>query len=108
MNFMFFSITLKLDHEQIYAHQNKESDMSNINELKRRGAQNAAMYERVFSSPDGKKVLDDLCVRFNGTTLKKNEGVIDPHASIAAAGCREVLLYIDLMRKHHATAERDS
>lgn len=82
--------------------------MSTVKDLNRRAAQMAAAYDRVFTSPDGKKVLDDLYVRFNGTTLKKNEGVIDPHASIAAAGCREVLLYIDLMRKHHATAERDS
>jgi len=65
-----------------------------INELGR-------AFERLFSSPDGIAVLEDLEYRFNGTTLKKKEGVIDPYASIAQAGCREVLLYIQQMRKHY-------
>jgi len=58
-------------------------------------------YERLFNSPDGKVVLEDLEFRFNGTTLKSHDGVIDPYRSIAAGGCREVLLYISQMRKHN-------
>jgi hypothetical protein len=60
-----------------------------------------SLYDRVFKSPDGKKVLEDLEFRFNGTTLKKVDGLIDPNASIAAGGCREVLLYIAQMRKYN-------
>jgi hypothetical protein len=67
----------------------------NISEIKR-------LYTRVFNSPDGEALLDDLEMRFGGTTLKKVNGTIDPNASIAAAGCREVLIYINLMRKEHA------
>lgn len=46
----------------------------------------------------------DLEDRFNRTTLKKQGGVIDPYASIAAAGCREVLLYIDHMMENDKDA----
>ena len=60
------------------------------------------VYDRVFASPDGQLIMADLEARFGGTTLKKVEKVIDPHASIAAAGCREVLLYIQQMRITHA------
>ena len=71
--------------------------------------QEAAAFDRVFSSPDGMIVLEALEREFNGTTLKRNtEGAIDPHASIAAAGCREVLLYITLKRKQNAVAARNS
>jgi hypothetical protein len=80
--------------------------MKKINE---KMEQEAALFERVFSSPDGKKVLAILEREFNGTTLKKSkDGLIDPHASIAAAGCREVLLYIQLKRNINAFAARDS
>jgi hypothetical protein len=61
----------------------------------------AGTYDRVFVSPDGQAILKDLEFRFNGTTLKKHEGLIDPNASIAASGCREVLLYISQMRKYN-------
>lgn len=54
-----------------------------------------ASYKNLFATPDGKAVLEDLERQFGGTTLRKNNGVIDPNASIAAAGCREVLLYIE-------------
>jgi hypothetical protein len=63
-------------------------------------------YQRMFNSPDAEPVMADLYKHFNGTTLKHKDGVIDPNASIAAAGCREVLLYIELMmRETHATSE---
>lgn len=65
----------------------------------------AAAYHSVFSGPNAKVVLEDLNRQFNGTTLKKVNDVIDPNASIAAAGCREVLLYIDNMVTKHASAE---
>jgi hypothetical protein len=66
-------------------------------DVKAEAARRAAMYHHVFTSPDGQKVLDDLQRQFGGTTLRKHEGVIDPNASLAAAGCREVVLYIQLM-----------
>jgi hypothetical protein len=60
-------------------------------------------YQRLFASPDAELVLEDLYQKFNGTTLKHKEGIIDVNASIAAAGCREVLLYIEqLMRVNDA------
>jgi hypothetical protein len=58
-----------------------------------------ATYQRLFNSPDAELVMADLYQRFNGTTLKHHERLIDPYASIAAAGCREVLLYIELMMR---------
>jgi hypothetical protein len=62
-------------------------------------------YQRLFNSPDAQLVMADLYLQFNGTTLKHVDRVIDPNASIAAAGCREVLLYIELMmRERNATA----
>jgi hypothetical protein len=64
-----------------------------------------ATYQRLFNSPDAEPVMADLYQRFNGTTLKHHERLIDPYASIAAAGCREVLLYIELMmRDKNATS----
>lgn len=68
-------------------------------------------YQRLFKSPDAQLVMEDLYLQFNGTTLKSypkydsGPKVIDPYASIAAAGCREVLLYIELMmRERNATS----
>jgi len=49
-------------------------------------------YAELFKGPMAEIVLKDLNQRFNQTTLKRTNGVIDPNASIAAAGCREVLL----------------
>ncbi len=62
-------------------------------------------YHTLFSSPDAELVMEDLEYRFNKSTLKKVDKVIDPNASLAAAGAREVLLYIQLMREHHAPTE---
>ena len=60
-------------------------------------------YDRVFASPDGQQIMDDLEKRFNGSALRKSkEGVVDPTAMIFASGGREVLLYIQLMRIPHA------
>jgi hypothetical protein len=59
-------------------------------------------YAHVLNSPEGEHVLADLYLRFGGTTLKKHDGVIDPNASIAAAGANEVLLYINSMRNDNA------
>jgi hypothetical protein len=56
-------------------------------------------YKEVFSTPNGQIVLEDLKSQFDGTTLQKKDGVIDVHASIAAAGCREVVLYIEQMMR---------
>ena len=61
-------------------------------------------YFNLFSSPDAEKILDDLDHRFNGTTIRNVDKVMDVNASIAAAGAREVLLYIDfMMRNEDAT-----
>jgi hypothetical protein len=75
--------------------------MSKLREIQAKNAKVSQTFERVFSSPDGKTILEELEFRFNGTTLKKHNGLIDPNASIAAAGCREVLLYINQMRKQN-------
>jgi hypothetical protein len=72
-------------------------------------------YQRLFNSPDAQLVMADLYLQFNGTTLKyyrnpvgptqkQGDRVIDPTASIAAAGCREVLLYIELMTRERNAA----
>ena len=77
------------------------------NEAQAKLLQKARLFESVFSSPDGQKVLAALEQEFGYSTLKKDpNGRIDPHASIAAAGSREVLVYIHNLRKHtHAPAE---
>jgi hypothetical protein len=67
-------------------------------------AEKAIAYRRVFDSPDGKKLLDDLQRQFGGTTLKKApDGTIDSNASLASAGAREVILYIDYWRNRDAS-----
>ena len=74
-----------------------------IKEAQRLTAERRRAYVNLFDSPNGKVVLEDLDKQFNRTTLRKVDGVIDPNASIAAAGCREVLLYIDeMMRNNNA------
>jgi len=64
-------------------------------------------YQQVFKGPNAELVMKDLEAQFNRTTLRKVNGVIDPYSSIAAAGCREVLLYIDQMMEteNHAVTE---
>ena len=52
-------------------------------------------YKAVFTSPNGEEVLNDLRRQFGGTTLRKVDGRVDEFSSIAAAGCREVVLYIE-------------
>jgi hypothetical protein len=74
-------------------------------DVQKRQATLRSAYQRLFKSPDSELVMEDLYQRFNGTTLKHHERLIDPYASIAAAGCREVLLYIELMmRDKNATS----
>jgi len=75
--------------------------MTKLRDIQAKQAKISGAFERVFNSPDGKAVLEELEYRFNGTTLKKHNGLIDPNASIAAAGCREVLLYIQQVRKQY-------
>jgi molybdopterin converting factor small subunit len=76
-------------------------------ELRARLKKRAGAFERVFSSPDGQEVLRELEDKFNGNTLRVNKenGTIDVYASIAASGCRQVLLYIQDMRSLDATTE---
>ena len=73
--------------------------MTTVEDVKKRQIRLRASYQRVFNSPDAESVMADLYLQFNGTTLKHKDGVIDANASIAAAGCREVLLYIELMMR---------
>ena len=75
--------------------------------LRAEQAKKKAAYQRLFSSPDAEMVLYDLNEVFNKSTLKKQGGVVDSYASIAAAGSREVLLYIDNMMEtdNDATAQ---
>lgn len=78
---------------------------TSVEDVKKRQIRLRANYQRLFNSPDAEPVMEDLYRQFNGTTLKHKDGVIDPYASIAAAGCREVLLYIELMmREKNATS----
>jgi hypothetical protein len=77
-----------------------------VEEVQQRLLKRAGCFERIFQSPDGKEVLDELNLKFNGNTLKAGkDGTLDPWASIQAAGARQVLLYIQDMRNLHATAE---
>ena len=57
-------------------------------------------YKHVFTSPDGKIVLEDLVSAFGGNTLKKNMGSIDEAGTLAASGAREVLIHIQTRIKH--------
>lgn len=66
-----------------------------------------ACYSRLFGSPDGEKVFADLIQEFNGTTLKKApDKTIDSNASLAAAGRRDVILYIHYWRDRNAFTRR--
>ena len=75
--------------------------MTELEKAQAKLAKRASAFARVFASPDGQEILKDLEFRFNGTALKKKDGLIDPYATVAMAGCREVLLYIDHMRKQN-------
>jgi hypothetical protein len=76
-------------------------------EQKERLRKKAGAYHKLFTGPNAKYVLEDLNNQFNRGCLRKSpDGSIDPNASIAAAGSREVLLYIDdMMRIADATTE---
>jgi hypothetical protein len=77
-----------------------------IEEVRKQQTVLRAAYHRWVNSPDAVLPMEDLYQRFNGTTLKHHEGLIDPYASLAAGGCREVLLYIELMtRDKNATTK---
>ena len=69
---------------------------------------NKIAYGHLFQGPDADVVLRDLDKIFNGTTLKKVDNMIDPHACIAAAGCREVLLYIKMMMEPLKEVKEDA
>lgn len=59
-------------------------------------------YRELFKGPNAEVVLDDLEKQFNGTGLKKVDGTVDANAVLAAAGNREVLLYIyEQLRKEN-------
>ena len=61
-------------------------------------------YRTILGNPSAQPILDDLDRRFNGSTLRQVDKVFDVHASMAAAGAREVLLHIDkMMREKDAT-----
>jgi hypothetical protein len=66
-----------------------------------------ALYHRVFTSADGKEILEDLDAVYPETTLRKDEGGrIDEFASIAAAGSREPIIHIKyLVRKADAPTD---
>jgi hypothetical protein len=75
-----------------------------IEEVQAEQAKIRRAYFHVFASEDAKLVMKDLENKFGGSTLRQIDKKIDVHASIAAAGCREVLLYIQaMMRKPDAT-----
>lgn len=77
--------------------------MKSVVDVRAENKELRSSYHRIFNSPDAETIMRDLRKQFDGTTLRKVNGVIDPNASLAAAGCREVLLYIDMMREEHAT-----
>jgi hypothetical protein len=75
-----------------------------VAEIKKQQLVLRSAYQRMFNSPNAELPMKDLYKQFNGTTLKHHEGLIDPYASVAAGGCREVLLYIELMTRERNAA----
>ena len=62
-----------------------------VQEVRAKVNQGDILYKQVFSSGDGKKVLDDLVRRFeNRTSIIPG----DPYATHAREGAREVILFI--------------
>ncbi len=51
-------------------------------------------YAHLFSNPDGEIVMADLERHFGGGLLKKNDGVVDANACIAAIGSHKVIKHI--------------
>lgn len=78
-----------------------------IAEIRKENRALYATYHRFWNTPDGQIVWNDLMEMFNADTLiKGKDGILDPNASIAAAGSRKVLLYIEGMRnRHNATLD---
>lgn len=58
-----------------------------------------ALYEKLFGSPDGKLVLDDLKRRFTRREMRSPEA----HDMVYKAGQHDVILLIDIM----ATPEKE-
>jgi hypothetical protein len=56
-------------------------------------------YANIFATPDGKIVLQDLNEEFSADTLIIVDGHLEVDASIAAAGCHKVVLYIQSMKE---------
>ena len=53
------------------------------------------LYKRVFSGPDGEKVLNDLKMRFlNRSSVAIKDGRVDEYRTMVNEGAREVLLFI--------------
>lgn len=68
-------------------------------QAKERLLKKKAAYQAFFNTPNGKIILEDLNLAFGQSTLRKGSQGCDPYASIAAAGSREVVLYIEYMLK---------
>ena len=51
-------------------------------------------YTNLFNTPDGQIVLNDLKEELTADTLIAANGIIEPYASIAAAGYHKAYLYI--------------
>lgn len=84
------------------------SQNKSLKEARVRLDRKRAAYHALFSTPNGKVVLEDLRAAFGQSTLKKGTDGLDPYASIASAGSREVVLYIEFMMKEsdsNATTE---
>ena len=73
-------------------------------QVKAKRARIKAAYQRLFMMPEAELVMRDLDEQFNQSTLKRQGNTVDPYGSIAAAGSREVLLYIDYMMEKESDA----
>lgn len=77
-----------------------------IDQIKDKRRRKKSVYQKLFTGPNAEAVLKDLDEQFNRDTLKTVNGLVDPNASIAAAGSRKVLLYIDdMLREENAITE---
>lgn len=52
-------------------------------------------YQHVFSSPEGRTVLEDLKQHFyNPSMIVKKNGVVEPYTTVALCGSRDVVVHI--------------
>jgi hypothetical protein len=75
--------------------------MNSLLDIRTRLAKKSAKIKKLFSSPDGKEVLDILEEEFNGDNLF----YADPYTTAHKLGSRDVVVYLQQLIRHKEETE---